>query len=77
MYSLEIKVEEYSYPALASDGLALVNLPILDSVACHSWNHDIAHFRPVDSDYQVYIRWSEHSPDGKLPSCWSLYDHHV
>jgi len=61
MYSLEIKVEEYSYPALASDGLALVNLPILDHVACHSWNHEAAHFRPVDSDYQVYIRVSEYT----------------
>jgi len=50
MYFLEIKVEEYSYSALASDGSALVNLPILDPVACHSWNHDTAHFRPVDSD---------------------------
>ena len=36
MYFLEIKVEEYSYSALASDGSALVNLPILDPVACHS-----------------------------------------
>jgi len=36
MYSLEIKVEEYPYPALAFDGMTLVNLPILDPVACHS-----------------------------------------
>jgi len=61
MYSLEIKVEEYLYLALVSNGLALVNLPILDHVTCYSWNHEAAYFCPVDSDYQVYIRVSEYT----------------
>ena len=30
-----------------------------------------AHFRPVDFDYQVYIRGCENSSDGKLFACWS------
>jgi len=50
-YLLEIKVEEYSYLIQAFDGLNVVVMCIFDLVTCH--RH--AHFRPVDSDYQVYI----------------------
>ena len=50
-------------PSLASDGLALIKLPILDPAACHSWFHETAHFCP---DYQVYTCGSEYIWRGTL-----------
>jgi len=46
-------------------------VPQSSSAKSYSWNHDTAHFRPVDFDYQVYIRRCKNSSDGKLFACWS------
>jgi len=70
-YSLEVEIEGYPNLLLAPDGLIVVTMSWSPSAKCCSWSHDTAYFRLVDFDYQVYIRESEKSPDGKLFACWS------
>ena len=70
-YSLEIEIERYQNPLLASDGSVVAIVPQSSSAKSHAWNRDTARFHPVDLDYQVYIRGCENSSDGKLFACWS------
>ena len=72
-YSLEIEIERYQNPLLASDGSVVAIVPQSSSAKSHAWNRDTARFHPVDLDYQVYIRGCENSSDGKLFTCWSSH----
>jgi len=76
-YSLDVKVEENSYPLLAPDGLTVIIVSESSSTKCYSWNHETSQFRPVDFDDQVNVDWLKYSPDGKLFACWSRDDSHV
>ena len=82
-YSLDFKVEEYSHPLPAPDGLTVVIILWSSSARFYSWNHDTAQLHHVNFDDQVHISLSTldllpvYSPDGKLFACWSLYDSHV
>ena len=77
-YSLDIKIEENSYPFPAPDGLTVVIVPRYSSATCYSWNHDTAQFHPIDFvDSPVQIYEHKYSPDGRLFACWSGDDSHV
>jgi len=77
-YSLDIKVEEESYPFLAPDGLTVVIIPESSFAKFYSWNHDTAQFDPINFvDNPVYIYKPKYSPDGRLVACWSFDDSHV
>jgi len=77
-YSLDIKIEKYSYPFPAPDGLTVVIVPRYFSATCYSWNHDTAQFHPIDFvDSPVQIYEHKYSADGRLFACCSGDDSHV
>ena len=80
-YSLDLKMNRRSRPLLAPDGLTVIIIVIISSLAtCYSWNNDTAQFDPVHFDDQAHICWHdspEYSSDGKLFACWSTHDSYV
>jgi len=77
-YSLAIKIEKYSYPSPAPDGLTVVIVPRYSSATCYSWDHDTAQFYPIDFvDSPVQIYEHKYSADGRLFACCSGDDSHV
>ena len=76
-YSLDLDVDEHSYPYLAPDGLTVIIISA-SSPTCYSWNHGTAQFDPVHFDDEGHITSiPKYSPGGKLFTSWSDNDSHV